>query len=134
MAHANAVGWAVVGALGAVVVNNLPAAVLLSANAPPHARFLLIGLNIGPNLAVTGSLSALIWWRGGDWLAPVPPCGGTPGRCDPGALYYRRRPRRHADSGRLSASRRGGSVVPKTSVRPTLIYAPAWRNRQTQRT
>ncbi|HSO93414.1 MAG TPA: arsenic transporter, partial [Candidatus Dormibacteraeota bacterium] len=24
---------------------------------------LLLGLNIGPNLAVTGSLSALIWWQ-----------------------------------------------------------------------
>jgi arsenical pump membrane protein len=24
---------------------------------------LLLGLNVGPNIAVTGSLSALLWWR-----------------------------------------------------------------------
>lgn len=46
-----------------VLVNNLPAAVLLSARAPAHASALLLGLNVGPNLAVTGSLSALLWWR-----------------------------------------------------------------------
>ena len=50
-------------ALAAVGVNNLPAAVLLTPDAPLHGRALLIGLNIGPNLAVTGSLSALLWLR-----------------------------------------------------------------------
>jgi arsenical pump membrane protein len=50
-------------ALAAVGVNNLPAAVLLTPNPPLHGRALLIGLNIGPNLAVTGSLSALLWLR-----------------------------------------------------------------------
>lgn len=50
-----------VGALSAVVVNNLPAAVLLSAVPPDRPRALLIGLNLGPNLAVTGSLSAFLW-------------------------------------------------------------------------
>ncbi|HUZ82574.1 MAG TPA: hypothetical protein VMU73_10045, partial [Gaiellaceae bacterium] len=30
---------------------------------PAHARALLIGLNLGPNLAVTGSLSAFLWLR-----------------------------------------------------------------------
>jgi arsenical pump membrane protein len=44
-------------------VNNLPAAVLLGSRMPAHPRSLLFGLNIGPNLAVTGSLSALIWWQ-----------------------------------------------------------------------
>lgn len=47
----------------AVAVNNLPASVLLTPHAPPHARALLVGLNLGPNLAVTGSLSALLWLR-----------------------------------------------------------------------
>jgi arsenical pump membrane protein len=50
-----------VGALSAVFVNNLPAAVLLSAVPPERPRALLIGLNLGPNLAVTGSLSAFLW-------------------------------------------------------------------------
>jgi arsenical pump membrane protein len=52
-----------IGALASVTVNNLPAAVLLSAEQIPHPRALLIGLNVGPNLAVTGSLSALLWFR-----------------------------------------------------------------------
>ena len=54
---------AAAGALAAVGLNNLPASMLLSANTPAHARALLIGLNLGPNLAVTGSLSAVLWLR-----------------------------------------------------------------------
>lgn len=54
---------AAIGALTAIAVNNLPAAVLLSAHAAPHPRALLIGLNLGPNLAVTGSLCAYLWIR-----------------------------------------------------------------------
>jgi arsenical pump membrane protein len=54
---------AAVGALTSIGVNNLPAAVLLSPDPPLHPRALLIGLNLGPNLAVTGSLSALLWLR-----------------------------------------------------------------------
>ncbi len=54
---------AAIGALTAVGLNNLPATVLLSAQAPPHPRALLIGLNLGPNLAVSGSLSAYLWFR-----------------------------------------------------------------------
>jgi arsenical pump membrane protein len=46
-----------------VLINNLPAAVLLSAAHAAHPRALLIGLDIGPNLAISGSLSALLWWR-----------------------------------------------------------------------
>jgi len=55
--------WATGGiAAGAsVVLNNLPAAVLLSAVPPPHPTALLLGLDLGPNLAVTGSLSAFLW-------------------------------------------------------------------------
>jgi arsenical pump membrane protein len=57
--------WQVSGlaAVGAVGLNNLPAAVLLTPDTPLHPRALLLGLNIGPNLAVTGSLSALLWLR-----------------------------------------------------------------------
>lgn len=54
---------AAIGAVAAITVNNLPATVLLSAHALPHPRALLIGLNIGPNIAVTGSLSAYLWIR-----------------------------------------------------------------------
>jgi arsenical pump membrane protein len=54
---------AAVGALAAIGLNNLPATVLLSAHPPPHPRALLIGVNLGPNLAVTGSLSAYLWIR-----------------------------------------------------------------------
>jgi arsenical pump membrane protein len=51
--------WVAAGA--SVVVNNLPAAVVLSAHAPAHPRALLLGLDLGPNLAVTGSLAAVLW-------------------------------------------------------------------------
>jgi arsenical pump membrane protein len=61
--HLGRVGTAVGGVVAAVCVNNLPAAVLLTPHAPAHPRALLIGLNIGPNLAVTGSLSAYLWLR-----------------------------------------------------------------------
>jgi arsenical pump membrane protein len=54
---------AAIAAGGAVVLNNLPAAVLFSAQRPPHPIALLLGLDIGPNLAVTGSLSAVLWWQ-----------------------------------------------------------------------
>lgn len=54
---------ALAAALGAIGLNNLPAAVLVTADPAPHPRALLIGLNLGPNLAVTGSLSALLWLR-----------------------------------------------------------------------
>jgi len=54
---------AVIGALTTIVVNNLPAAVLLSAHPLTHPAALLVGLNLGPNLAMTGSLSALLWFR-----------------------------------------------------------------------
>jgi arsenical pump membrane protein len=49
--------------MAAVAVNNLPAAVLLAPHRPAHPEGLLLGLNLGPNLAVTGSLSALLWYR-----------------------------------------------------------------------
>lgn len=63
VAEAGAVQTAVVGALAAVLVNNLPAAVLLSAGDVADSQALLVGLNVGPNLAVSGSLSAFLWLK-----------------------------------------------------------------------
>jgi arsenical pump membrane protein len=34
---------------------------MLAAHSPAHPRALLLGLDLGPNLAVTGSLSAVLW-------------------------------------------------------------------------
>jgi arsenical pump membrane protein len=56
-------GTAGIGALSAVTLNNLPAAVLYSARPLAHPRALLLGLNLGPNLAVSGSLSSYLWFR-----------------------------------------------------------------------
>jgi arsenical pump membrane protein len=61
MSDLGSVATAGVGAIAAALLNNLPAAALLSAQHVDHPRALLIGLNIGPNLAVTGSLSAFLW-------------------------------------------------------------------------
>jgi arsenical pump membrane protein len=63
LAHLGGAGAAALGAGASVIVNNLPAAALLAAQPPPHPLPLLIGLNLGPNLAFTGSLSAYLWWR-----------------------------------------------------------------------
>jgi arsenical pump membrane protein len=52
-----------IGALASVTINNLPGAVLLSARPVAHPSALLLGLNVGPNIAATGSLSAFLWWR-----------------------------------------------------------------------
>jgi arsenical pump membrane protein len=65
LASAGPVAAAALGAVASVAVNNLPAAVLLSARPPAHPHALLLGLDIGPNLAVTGSLSALLWLQAG---------------------------------------------------------------------
>jgi len=54
--------WLAAGA--SLVVDNLPAAVVLAAPlAAHHPHALLLGLDLGPNLAVSGSLSALLWLR-----------------------------------------------------------------------
>ncbi len=63
LAHLDATGTAVVAAASSVLVNNLPAASLLAARTPPHPFALLVGLDIGPNLFVTGSLAWVLWWR-----------------------------------------------------------------------
>ncbi len=54
---------ALLAAVSTVLVNNLPSAALYSAHAVDHSRMLLLGLNVGPSLAVTGALSALLWFR-----------------------------------------------------------------------
>jgi arsenical pump membrane protein len=61
--HLGGIGVAALGAGSSVVVNNLPAATLLAAKRPPHPLPLLIGLNLGPNLLFTGSLSAYLWYK-----------------------------------------------------------------------
>jgi len=63
VASAGGVGDAILGAASSVVVNNLPAASLLAARRPAHPLPLLVGLNLGPNLFWTGSLSAYLWYR-----------------------------------------------------------------------
>jgi len=63
LGHSGSWATAAIGALAAIAINNLPAAVLLSARAPAHPYALLLGLNIGPNLAVSGSLSVYLWFR-----------------------------------------------------------------------
>ena len=63
LAHANVVVTAVVSGLAAVLVNNLPAAAILAARVPRHPFAMLVGLNLGPNLAASGSLAWLLWWR-----------------------------------------------------------------------
>jgi arsenical pump membrane protein len=73
LSHLDGVGTAVVAALAAVVVNNLPAASLLASRVPPHPYALLVGLNIGPNLFVTGSLAWILWWRTARSAGSAPP-------------------------------------------------------------
>jgi arsenical pump membrane protein len=63
LAHLDLFETAGVAAVGAVLVNNLPAASLFAARAPKHPFALLIGLNLGPNLFVTGSLAWVLWLR-----------------------------------------------------------------------
>jgi arsenical pump membrane protein len=63
LGHLGGIGDAAVGALASVLVNNLPAATLLSAQKPPHPLPLLVGLNLGPNFLFTGSLSAYLWYQ-----------------------------------------------------------------------
>jgi arsenical pump membrane protein len=63
LSHLDVWGTAGVAAATSVLVNNLPAASLLAARTPAHPFALLIGLNLGPNLFVTGSLAWILWLR-----------------------------------------------------------------------
>jgi arsenical pump membrane protein len=72
LAEQGRLATAALAAVASVLVNNLPAAVLLSAHSPVHQRALLLGLDLGPNLAVTGSLSAFLWIRAARSVGAVP--------------------------------------------------------------
>ncbi len=63
LAHLGTWATAVVAAITSVLINNLPAASLLAARTPPRPFALLVGLNLGPNLFVTGSLAWILWLR-----------------------------------------------------------------------
>ena len=63
LGHLGTWATAPVAAVVSVLVNNLPAASLLAARRPPHPYSLLLGLNVGPNLFVTGSLAWVLWLR-----------------------------------------------------------------------
>jgi arsenical pump membrane protein len=56
-------GTALLAAALANLVNNLPATLvaLPLAHDDLHARALLVGVDVGPNLALTGSLATLLW-------------------------------------------------------------------------
>jgi arsenical pump membrane protein len=58
--HGNIVGVAVVTAAIANVLNNLPATLVL-AHPGPSVWAVLLGVNIGPFVLVTGSLASLLW-------------------------------------------------------------------------
>jgi arsenical pump membrane protein len=75
LAHLDSVGTAVVAAGASVLVNNLPAASILAARVPAHPFALLVGLDIGPNLFVTGSLAWILWWRTARASGSDPPVG-----------------------------------------------------------
>ncbi len=63
MSSANAWSTGLIGAGSANVINNLPAAALLSSKLPAHPYQLLLGLDLGPNLCVVGAMSSLLWMR-----------------------------------------------------------------------
>jgi arsenical pump membrane protein len=63
LSHLDAWATAAVAAAASVLFNNLPAASLLAARVPPRPYALLVGLDIGPNLFVTGSLAWILWVR-----------------------------------------------------------------------
>ncbi len=79
LSHLDGVGTAAVAAASSVLVNNLPAASLLAARVPPHPFALLVGLDIGPNLFVTGSLAWILWWRTIRAAGTAPPLARTVG-------------------------------------------------------
>ena len=75
LSHLDLWGTAALAAVGSVLVNNLPAASLLAARTPHQPFALLIGLNLGPNLFVTGSLAWLLWLRSARGAGAQPSLG-----------------------------------------------------------
>jgi arsenical pump membrane protein len=77
LSHLDGAGTAAVAAVSTVLINNLPAASLLAARVPRHPYALLVGLDIGPNLFVTGSLAWILWWRTSKDAGASPPLART---------------------------------------------------------
>lgn len=75
LSHLDAAGTAAFAAIASVLVNNLPAASLLASRSPHHPFALLVGLNVGPNLFVTGSLAWFLWWKTSKETGSRPPVG-----------------------------------------------------------
>jgi arsenical pump membrane protein len=63
LSHLDAWGTAALAAGASVLVNNLPAASLLASRVPPRPYALLVGLDVGPSLFVTGSMAWILWLR-----------------------------------------------------------------------
>ncbi len=63
LAHTSVVATVVTAGLTSLAVNNLPAASFFAAHHVAHPFALLLGLDLGPNCAVTGALSSLLWLR-----------------------------------------------------------------------
>jgi arsenical pump membrane protein len=63
LAHASGPGTAALAAVLSLCINNLPAAALLSAHHVRYPAQLLVGLNLGPNAFMTGSLAWYLWLR-----------------------------------------------------------------------
>ena len=61
--HANTATTIALATLASLVISNLPAASLFAAHTIAHPLALLLGLDLGPNIAVTGALSSLLWLR-----------------------------------------------------------------------
>ncbi len=61
IAGASPAGTTAIASLASILLNNLPATVLLTAHPVAHQRALLLGVNVGPNIAVTGSLAVFLW-------------------------------------------------------------------------
>jgi len=61
--HTTVFVTAAVAAGVSIVINNLPAASLFAARGVSHPFALLLGLDLGPNIFVTGALSSLLWLR-----------------------------------------------------------------------
>jgi arsenical pump membrane protein len=61
--HSTVLVTAAVATGVSLVINNLPAASLFAARGVSHPFALLLGLDLGPNIFVTGALSSLLWLR-----------------------------------------------------------------------
>lgn len=63
LTHSGSLATALGAALAAVLINNLPAASLFAGQHITHPYSLLVGLDLGPNLFVTGAMSTMLWLR-----------------------------------------------------------------------